>query len=417
MTQTRKEVYLPDIVGGGYKEFWNFKGRFCVCKGSRGSKKSTTAALWHIWNMMKYPEANTLVVRKTERTIKDSCYSMLQWAINRLGVDQYWKTTINPMEITYLPTGQKILFRGFDDPLKLTSITVPKGVLCWVWIEEAYEIQNEADFDMLNESIRGDVPPGLFKRFTITFNPWSDKHWLKRRFFDVPNDENKLAMTTTYRCNEWLDDADRKVFEDMKLTNPRRWNVAANGEWGVIDGLVYDNWFEENFDWKDIARQSGVKTVFGLDFGYSNDETAFFCGLIDPETKDLWVFDELYEKGMSNERIYEEISRKGYSKEKIIADSAEPKSIDRLYTLGLRRIKRARKGKDSIRNGIDYIQDFKIHIHPRCSNFATEISNYAWDEDKTGAKINRPIDDFNHLMDAMRYALEEFSRGSLVGFD
>lgn len=417
MAQNKKEINIAEIVGGGYKEFWNSKSRYVVVKGSRGSKKSTTTALWTIYKMMQLKDTNTLVVRRTERTLKDSCYSMLKWAINRLGVDEYWKATVNPLEITYTPTGQKILFRGLDDSYKITSITVEKGYLTFLWLEEAYELMSENQFDLLNESLRGALPEGLFRRINITFNPWSDKHWLKRRFFDVPNDENKLAMTTTYKCNEWLDDADKKLFEEMKINNPRRYQVAGLGEWGVIDGLIYDNWFEEDFDWKEIARQQGVKTVFGLDFGYANDETALFCGLIDQDTKDLWVFDELYEKGLSNERIYEEISRMGYSKEKIIADSAEPKSIDRLYTLGLRRIKRARKGKDSIINGIDYIQDFKIHIHPRCSNFLTEISNYAWAEDKTGVKINKPIDDFNHLMDAMRYSLEEFSRGSLIGFD
>lgn len=417
MAQKKKEIYLPDIVGGSYGKFWNFKGRYCVCKGSRASKKSKTTALWHIYNMMRYPDSNTLVVRKTERTLKDSCYADLKWAIYRLGVEDYWKATVNPLEITYTPTGQKILFRGFDDAMKLTSITVDRGVLCWCWVEEAYEITREADFDMLNESIRGQVPEGLFKRFTITFNPWSDKHWLKRRFFDVPDDENKLSMTTNYLCNEWLDENDRKLFEDMKETNPRRYRVAGLGDWGIVDGLIYDKWVEEDFNWRDVSRQTGVKSVFGLDFGYTNDPTALFCGLIDTQTKDLWVFDEMYQKGMSNEQIYEEVVHMGYSKEKITADSAEPKSIDRLYNLGLRRIKRARKGKDSINNGIDYIQDYKIHIHPKCTNFITEISNYIWDEDKTGAKINKPIDDFNHLMDAMRYALEDYSRGSLVGWD
>ena len=125
----------------------------------------------------------------------------------------------------------------------------------------------------------------------------------------------------------------------------------------------------------------------------------------------------MYQKAMSNEMIYEEILKMGYVKERITADSAEPKSIDRLYDLGIKRIKKARKGKDSILNGIDFIQDFKIYIHPRCTNFLTEISNYTWDEDKFGNKVNKPIDDFNHLMDAMRYALEHLGRGSLVGFD
>ena len=410
-------IYLPDIVGGSYKEFWNFKGRFCVCKGSRGSKKSKTAALWHIYNMMKYPEANSLVVRKTERTLKDSCFADLNWAINRLGVAHLWKSNVNPLEITYIPTGQKILFRGFDDPLKITSITVPKGVLCWCWMEEAYEITREEDFDMLNESIRGEVPKGLFKRFTITFNPWNDKHWLKRRFFDTPNTDNKLAMTTNYLCNEWLDDNDRRVFEEMKINNPRRFRVAGLGDWGIIDGLIYDKWEEKEFDKNEIARQSGFATAFGLDFGYTNDPSALFCGLVNTDTKEIYVFDEMYGKAMSNEMIFDEIMRMGYMKERVIADSAEPKSIDRLYNLGMRRIRKARKGRDSIINGIDYIQNFRIYIHPKCVNFLTEISNYTWDVDKDGTKINKPIDDFNHLMDAMRYGLEPFNRGSLVSFD
>lgn len=412
-----KKVSLPDIVGKGYKTFWEFKGRYCVCKGGRGSKKSKTAALWHIVNMMKYPEANTLVIRKTERTLKDSAYSDLKWAIHRLGVDGFWKCTLNPLEIIYIPTGQKILFRGFDDPLKLTSITVDKGVLCWCWMEECYEITKEEDFDMLNESIRGEVPDGLFKRFTITFNPWNDRHWLKKRFFDTPNDNNKLAMTTTYQCNEWLDDNDRRLFDEMKIKNPKRWRVAACGEWGVVDGVVYDNWEEKEFDVNEVASRAGVKSAFGLDWGFVNDPSALFCGLVDVNKKEIYVFDEMYGKAMSNEKIAETIKNMGYAKERITADSAEPKSIDRLYTLGISRIKPARKGKDSISHGIDYIQDFKIIIHPKCVNFLTEINNYQWDTDKFGSKLNKPIDDFNHLMDAMRYALEDFSRGDVFSFD
>ncbi len=410
-------ISLQQTIGKGYKDFWEFKGRFCVCKGGRGSKKSKTAALWHVVNMMKHPQANTLVIRKTERTLKDSTYADLKWAIHKLGVDDYWKATLNPLEIIYIPTGQKILFRGFDDPLKLTSITVDKGVLCWCWIEEAYEISKEADFDMLNESIRGVVPDGLFKRFTITFNPWNDKHWLKKRFFDTPNTDNKLAMTTTYLCNEWLDENDRRVFDEMKINNPRRWRVAACGEWGVVDGIVYENFIEKEFDVEEVSKRAGVQSAFGLDWGYTNDPSALFCGLIDEKAKEIYVFDEMYGKAMSNEDIASKIIEMGYSKERITADCAEPKSIDRLYELGIRRIKPARKGKDSVLNGIDYIQGFKIIIHPKCVNFLTEINNYTWDEDKFGSKVNKPIDEFNHLMDAMRYALEDFNKGSVFSFD
>jgi phage terminase large subunit len=414
-----KRVHLPEVVGKGYGTFWNFKGRYRVCKGSRASKKSKTTALNIIKRMMQYPEANALVVRKVFRTLHDSCFTELKWAINRLGVAAFWDIKESPLEMTYLPTGQKIYFRGLDDPLKVTSITVEHGYLCWMWIEEAYEIMNEADFDMLDESIRGAIPEetGLFKQITLTFNPWNEKHWIKARFFDNPDDET-LAMTTNYLCNEWLDAADLKVFETMRLNNPRRYRVAGLGDWGIVEGLIFENWEEKAFDIDKVRKMASVKSAFGLDFGYTNDPSAFFCGLIDVTAKTIWVFDEIYKKGMSNEAIYAEITKAGYAKEKIRADSAEPKSIDRLYDLGLSHIHRARKGKDSINNGIDYIQDFHIIIHPRCVNFLTEISNYTWDTDtKTGKRLNKPIDDFNHLMDAMRYALEDFSKGEAFSFE
>lgn len=420
----KKIVSLPEVVGRGYGSFWNWKGRYRAVKGSRASKKSKTTALWFITNMMKYPDANTLVVRKTYRTLKDSCFTELKWAIHRLGVDAFWDVKESPLEMTYKPTGQKIYFRGLDDPLKVTSITVDQGCLCWMWIEEAYEISSEDDFNMLDESIRGAVPEGsdLFKQITLTFNPWNEHHWLKKRFFDNPDDET-LALTTNYMCNEWLDAADRKVFETMKKQNPRRYRVAGLGDWGIVDGLVYENWKEEAFEIiskvdfldldeaeqkaKNYVFKESVKSAFGLDFGYTNDPAALFVGFIDTKDKKIYVYDEMYAAGLSNERIANNVQSMGYGKERIIADSAEPKSIDQLKGLGLK-VKGAEKGKDSVNHGIQFIQDYEIIIHPRCVNFLTEISNYTWDKDKLGNKLNRPIDDFNHLMDAMRYALEKF---------
>lgn len=407
-------IRLPEIVGKGYKAFWNFKGRYRVVKGSRASKKSKTTALWYIYNLMKYKDANLLVIRKTGRTLKDSCYTELKWAAKRLHVENLWNFTLSPLEATYIPTGQKIYFRGLDDPLKVTSITVDVGCLCWMWIEEAYEVMNEDDFNVLDESIRGEVPEGLFKQITITFNPWNEHHWLKKRFFDADPDPDILAITTNYLCNEWLDASDIKVFETMKKNNPRRYAVAGLGGWGIVDGLVYENWKEEEFDVKSdafLAAHPKLLSTFGLDFGYTNDPTAFFCGLLDLEHKQLFVFDEMYEKGLSNKRIADNIKAMGYGKERITADSAEPKSIDELKSLTLR-VKGAMKGKDSIKNGIQWIQDLEIIIHPRCVNFLTEISNYTWDQDKFGTKLNVPIDDFNHLMDAMRYALEKYITGN-----
>lgn len=423
----KQNLKLPEIVGKGYGTFWRWKGRYRVVKGSRASKKSKTTALWYITNMMKYPDANTLVVRKTFRTLKDSCFTELKWAIHRLGVDAFWDIKESPLEMTYKPTGQKIYFRGLDDPLKVTSITVDHGVLSWMWIEEAYEISSENDFNMLDESIRGAVPEGsgLFKQITLTFNPWNEHHWLKKRFFDNP-DEETLALTTNYLCNEWLDAADKKVFETMQKQNPRRYKVAGLGDWGIVDGLVYENWKEEEFDLiskKDFLKldevakrvrnyvfREDIQSAFGLDFGYTNDPSALFAGFIDTEHRKIYVWDEMYENGLSNRKIFEHIQSMGYGKEKIIADCAEPKSIDQLRGYGLR-VNGAEKGKDSINNGIQFIQDYEIIIHPRCVNFLTEISNYTWDKDKLGNKLNRPIDDFNHLMDAMRYALESYIVG------
>lgn len=207
---------------------------------------------------------------------------------------------------------------------------------------------NEADFEMLDESIRGEVPEGLFKQITLTFNPWNEKHWIKRRFFDSPSDPDIMAKTTNYQCN---------------------------------------------------------------------DPSALFCGLVDLEKAEIYVFDEMYERGLTNKAIHAKIQGMGYGKERIKADSAEPKSIDELRELGLQNIRPARKGKDSINNGIQYIQGFKIYIHPRCVNFLTEIGNYTWNVDKTGTKLNKPIDDFNHLLDAMRYALEDFLKGETFSFE
>ena len=362
--------------------------------------------------MMKYRNANTLVVRKVYRTLKDSCYSDLKWAIQRFKVDDYWEFKESPLEITYKPTGQKILFRGLDDPLKITSISVSVGQLCFCWVEEAYELTDETAFNMLDESIRGIVEEPLFKQIILTFNPWNERHWLKSRFFDITA-PNILAITTNYLCNEWLDKSDKKLFEDMKKNNPRRYQVAGLGEWGITDGLVYENWRELEFDWREILnKRQKAKAVFGLDFGYTNDPAAFFCGILDQEQKEIYVFDEIYQKRMQNTAIYRNIEKLGFKKEIIVADSEEPKSIEHLRGLGLYRIKPSKKGKDSVNAGIQFIQDFKIFIHPRCVNFLTEISNYSWDKDKFGKTVNKPIDDFNHLMDAMRYALEDYMRNN-----
>ena len=396
---------LPQIIGKGYATYWNYKGRYKVVKGGRGSKKSTTTALWIIYKMMQYPLANTLVVRRVFNTHKDSTYTQLKWASNVLGVSHLWKFSKSPLEATYVPTGQKILFRGLDDPMSITSITVEHGHLCWCWFEEAFQIMNEDDFNKVDMSIRGELPQGYFKQIMLSFNPWSEKHWLKKRFFDVVDDDI-LAITTNYTCNEFLGEDDKKLFEKMKLNNPRRYNIEGLGNWGIAEGLVYDNFEELEFNIDEIKKRRNVKSAFGLDFGYTNDPTAFIASLIDLDNNEIYIFDEHYQKAMSNKMIADMIKYKGYSKEKIVGDSSEPKSIDDIKRQGVYKIKGARKGKDSILNGIQYIQDFKIYVHPKCENTLIELSNYVWDT-KEGNVINKPIDDYNHLMDALRYSIED----------
>ena len=407
-------INLPQIVGKGYATYWNYKGRYRVVKGGRGSKKSTTTALWIIYNMMKYPLANTLIIRRVFNTHKDSTYTQLKWASNVLKVSHLWKFSKSPLEATYIPTGQKILFRGLDDPMSITSITVEHGHLCWCWFEEAFQIMNEDDFNKVDMSIRGELPKGYFKQITLSFNPWSEKHWLKKRFFDV-KDEDVLAITTNYTCNEFLGEDDKKLFEKMKLNNPRRYNIEGLGNWGIAEGLVYSNFEELDFNVEDIKKRPNVKSAFGLDFGYTNDPTAFIASLIDLDNMEIFIFDEHYQKAMSNKDIANMIKYKGYSKERIVGDSSEPKSIDDIKRQGIYRLKGARKGKDSILNGIQYIQDFKIYVHPKCENTLIELSNYVWDT-KEGNVINKPIDDYNHLMDALRYSLEDIRLGG-VKFD
>lgn len=418
MKTLSKDVSLRKTVGGGYDDFWLCQKRYRVLKGGKGSKKSATTALNFIYRIMKYENSNLMVIRQVMQTHRSSTFAQLKWAIERLSVTEQWKATLEPLELTYLPTGQKIMFRGFDDVLKLASTTVDTGYLCWVWVEEAFEIPSEEDFDKLDLSIpRGNVPKPLFKQTTVTFNPWSEHHWLKKRFFDK-NDENVATFSTNYLDNEFLDNIDRLVFERMKKENPRKFAVAGLGEWGVNEGAVFERWQVANFDKEKIGitvDKKGNKIddgwkyrhIFGLDYGYTNDPTAFIAAAVNPIDKLCYIYDEHYERKMLNCDIARMIQSKGYSKEKIFADSAEPKSNDDLRRMGLTRIVACKKGPDSIRAGIAQIQEYNIFVHPDCKNTIAELSSYCWQKDSLQRVQNKPIDSNNHLMDALRYAFED----------
>ena len=274
----RCRIDLAEVVGKGYGAFWRFTGRYRVVKGSRASKKSKTTALNIVYRMMAYPLANTLVVRKTANTLRDSCFSDLRWATLRLGVAHLWTFNVSPLSATYKPTGQQVFFRGLDDPLKLASISCPVGFICWAWLEEAYEIDSEADFDLIDDVIRGDMPDGYFKQLTLTFNPWTASSWLKRRFYDAPPDPDILAITTTFRCNEWLDEADLKRFRDMEKQNPARFKVAGKGDWGIEGETFFEEWRDDpahyiDRRWTHVIEPFDIpptwKIYRGFDFGYA----------------------------------------------------------------------------------------------------------------------------------------------------
>lgn len=406
---TDSKVSIAKTIGGGYNEFWYNKDFYRVVKGSRGSKKSKTTALNFIYRLMMYDWANLLVVRRFSNTNKQSTYTDLKWATNRLGVKHLFKFNDSLPEITYKPTGQKILFRGLDDPLKITSITVENGILCWAWFEETYQIETFDKFSTVVESIRGSVDdPEFFKQITITFNPWSERHWLKPTFFDEDTKlNNTFSYTTTYRVNEWLDDVDIARYEDLYRTNPRRARIVCDGDWGVAEGLVFENFEVKEFDWVKKLKDKQV-VAHGSDFGFTQDPTTLVSTIVDTQNKELWIYDEYYQRGMLTDEIYQMYIDKGLKNAEIIADSAEKRLITEIKRKGISNIKPSVKGQGSIMQGVQFIQGFKIYVHPSCEHTIEELNTYTFDQDKDGNWLNKPIDENNHILDALRYSLEKF---------
>lgn len=406
---TDKKLSVTKTIGSGYNEFWHNKNFYRVVKGSRGSKKSKTTALNFIYRLMEYEWANLLVVRRFSNTNKQSTYTDLKWATNQLGVTHLFKFNDSLPEITYKPTGQKILFRGLDDPLKITSITVENGILCWAWFEEAYQIETFDKFSTVVESIRGSIDDSeFFKQITVTFNPWSERHWLKPTFFDEDTKlNNTFSYTTTYRVNEWLDEVDIARYEDLYRTNPRRARIVCDGDWGVAEGLVFDNFEVKEFDWVKKLKDKQV-VAHGSDFGFTQDPTTLVSTIVDTQNKELWIYDEYYQRGMLTDEIYQMYIDKGLKNSEIVADSAEKRLITEIKRKGISNIKPSVKGQRSIMQGVQFIQGFKIYVHPSCEHTIEELNTYTFDQDKDGNWLNKPIDENNHILDALRYSLEKF---------
>lgn len=422
------------LVGKEYKKFMLCRKRYLVLKGSRASKKSKNTALRWIQLLYEFPLSNLLVVRKYAALLKQSCRADLIWAIKRLGVERDWNIPKGEMTLTRKSTGQVILFRGASEPDSIASITVEQGVLCFCWIEEAYQIDNEADFDMIDECIRGQLPEGYFKQIVLTFNPWHESSWLRKRFYvlqpeemldsDVPYEEGKqkssattLALTRNYTCNEWLDKADLANFERMKVEQPARYRVAGLGEWGVTGSTIYSNWEVRDFNWRKLFYEKDPYTGrplyehrIGLDFGYSHN-TAGVRILVNREARELYVCEELYLTRCSTDEIYHRLEELDWSREPIHADSEAPQTIDDLHKLGCSRIFGVKKEPGSVTSGIQELRGYKIIVHPECQNFEIEISHYAFKQNAAGKELPQPEKEWDHLMDAMRYAMKDDTAG------
>lgn len=418
------DVFMREYIGEEkdpeqkYRQVMLSKKRYITNKGGRGSKKSCDTALKIIYFMMYYyfmykVKPHVLVIRRYYNTHRNSTRAQLIWAIEKLGARELWNIPKGENTLTFKYSGQQILFRGMDDPQSITSITVSDGNLCWVWIEEAFQIVNEEDFNKIDMSIRGKLPPELFHQFILTFNPWSDRHWLKARFFDAP-DENTLAITTNYMMNEFLSESDIRLYEIMKERYPRRYRIEGLGEWGIAEGLIFENWHEEDFDIDEIVRKyDGKKNerglpalvhCVGMDFGFV-DETAVVASYVDTKDYKIYVYYEYFKSRVTNREIATQLINDGYSKSLIYGDSADARSIQELRILGLAGLKPVPKGAGSVLNGIKKLQGFEIIISPRCPHTIESISNYAWEKDKLDNEIEKPSHEFSHLMDAMRYSV------------
>lgn len=402
----------------------DYSHRVNVFYGGAGSGKSKFVVQKMLYKLLN-DKRKCLVVRKVGATIRASIFAEFKTLISDLGI--YNQCNINKSDMTIeLPNGSSFIFKGLDDSEKVKSIEGIDDII----IEEATELV-ENDFTQLNLRLRSKKEN---QQIHMMFNPVSKVNWVYKLFF-VKKYKGALIVKTTYKDNTFLPKSYIESVENLKETNYPMWEIYANGKFASLDKRVFTNWEVLDFDLrsvmlegaKPLAEKLGLNVVtminpfgspvlktkikktayFGLDFGYTNDPTAFIAFLIDKEERKIWIYDEFYRSGMLNKDIYDLIVKKGYSKEIITADSAEPKSIEELRRLGLRRIVSARKGKDSIIHGLQYLQSFKIYIHPKCVNAIMEFENYTWQKDKkTGEYINKPIDKYCHLIDALRYGAE-----------
>lgn len=380
-------------VNGTYMPYlYDYSRRYEIYYGGAGSGKSVFIAQKIILKALK-DKRKVLIVRKTLNSQKDSCWRLILEQLSDLNLRALCKVRITDYAIE-LPNGSMLLFKGLDDSERIKSIV---GITD-IWIEEATELIEE-DFDQLDLRLRARASD---LQMFVSFNPISKVNYVYRRWFAdtaVVGDDT-LIVKTTYKDNRFLPDEYIKSLEKRIHTNPTYYKIYALGEFCSLDKLVYNNWRVEAFE-----PPTDGKLIVGLDFGFTNDPTAIVASIVKDDN--IYIFKEYTSTGKTNQQIADIITSMGFAKSTIIADSAEPKSVAEIKRCGIQRIRESTKGKDSIIHGIQRLQGYNLIVHPSCENIITELENYSWIKDKaTGEYTNKPIDMFNHSLDALRYSLQ-----------
>lgn len=387
-----------------YDSLFDYSHFIEVWYGGASSGKSHGVVQKVVLKVLKHwnHPRKVLWLRKVDRTIKDSIFTDVIDCLSTWRLLPLCKVN-NSDRTIHLPNGAVFLFKGMDDPEKIKSI---KG-LSDVVMEEASEF-NQDDFTQLTLRLR--EPKHKKRQLFCMFNPVSKLNWTYKQWFDpdVEFDTNRVAIhQSTYKDNHFLDSENIRTIENLKQTNPAYYKIYTLGEFATLDKLVFPDFEKRRLNPPSLAN---LPSYFGLDFGYTNDETAFMHVKVDEGNKVLYVVDEYAKHGMLNDEIAKVITEMGFAKEVITADAAEPKSIEEIRRAGVYRIRPARKGRDSVIQGISFMQQYRLVVDDRCVKTIEELENYTYRKDKsTGEYTNEPVDAYNHELDAIRYALDEIN--------
>nr|DAD93512.1 MAG TPA: terminase large subunit [Siphoviridae sp. ctB9N2] len=374
--------------------------------GGRGSLKSSTVSVLVPLLLINNPGTHALVLRKVANTIRDSVYAQYVWAIGELGMAAYWEAKVSPMELIYKPTGQKIMFRGADDPMKIKSIKVPFGYIAVTHFEEKDQFAGRAEIrTILQSTMRGGSKYWNFESYNppISRDNWANKDSLEER-------TDRLCHKSTYlqAPAEWLGEQFLAEAEHLKATDERAYQHEYLGIPVGTGGNVFDNLELREITDEEIAQFDRIYQ--GVDWGWFPDPFAFIRLHYDRARETIYLMDEIYQNKLTNEASGNIIIQRGYKDAYITCDSAEPKSVADYRAMGLQ-AKAAVKGPGSVDYGMKWLQRRKIVIdRKRTPNAYNEFVNYEYDRNKDGDIISGYPDENNHLIDATRYAVERISR-------